>query len=124
MNPVIIYNIPKFNKEKQLVALCRELKLSTRKLKAGDANVQLSFLAGAGRINTGRENKKTTADFKIPELIIFSGMTEDMLDMFLKRYKDMGIEPVKLKAVVTATNISWNVYELVTELIREHKELN
>lgn len=47
-----------------------------------------------------------------------------MLDMFLKRYKDMGIEPVKLKAVVTATNISWNVYELVTELIREHKELN
>ncbi len=124
MNPVIIYNIPKFNKEKQLVALCRELKLSTRKLKAGDANVQLSFLAGAGRINTGRENKKMAADFKIPELIIFSGMTEDMLDMFLKRYKDMGIEPVKLKAVVTATNISWNVYELVTELIREHKELN
>lgn len=124
MNPVIIYNIPKFNKEKQLVTLCRELKLSTRKLKAGDANVQLSFLAGAGRINTGRENKKMAADFKIPELIIFSGMTEEMLDMFLKRYKDMGIEPVKLKAVVTATNISWNVYELVTELIREHKELN
>ena len=53
-------------------------------------------------------------------MIIFSGFGSRELDDFLARYKASGIEPVKLKSVVTDTNRSWTVEKLYSELGREY----
>lgn len=55
----------------------------------------------------------------MPELLIFSGLADGKLDEFLAEYRKKGIEPVSLKAVITAHNISWTVYQLVSELVKE-----
>ena len=66
-----------------------------------------------------RENG-VPADYKQPEVMVFSGITDTQLDMFLHGYKMGGISPIYLKAILTPYNYTWSLYQLTQELIREH----
>ena len=68
---------------------------------------------------TSRENG-VPADYKQPEVMVFSGITDTQLDMFLHGYKMGGISPIYLKAILTPYNYTWSLYQLTQELIREH----
>ena len=68
---------------------------------------------------TSRENG-VPADYKQPEVMVFSGITDTQLDMFLHGYKMGGISPIYLKAIWTPYNYTWSLYQLTQELIREH----
>lgn len=119
-----MFHISSLKKEKQVTALCRSLGLFTRAIKQQDINKPLSSICvqGSKKNNTlavNSERKKAPDNYKLPELIIFSGLSEENLDKFLEEYKKAGIEPVQLKAILTPTNISWSIYELVCELEKE-----
>ena len=62
--------------------------------------------------------------YQMPELLIFSGIPEGMLDLILAEYRKEKIEPVALKAIVTPHNIGWTVYELSSELAKEHAAMH
>lgn len=62
---------------------------------------------------------KAPSGYKLPDIIIFSGLADETLDMFLAEYKAEGIEPVEIKAVITQTNIAWSVYELICSIEKE-----
>lgn len=115
---LVIYHIQNHKKEKQIINLCRKLGIRTRALKAADCNLEVGALAGIGRagINT---HEKAPAGYLLPDVLIFSGLPDEMLDTFLAEYKKAGIEPTGLKSVVTPHNRTWTVYELVAELLRE-----
>lgn len=115
----IIYNIDNQDKEKQLVEFCRQLGYNARKIKPSDADSSVGSIAGIKISNTMSRKEKAPLGYKFPEVIIFSGISDGDLDIFLAEYKKAGIEPVPLKAVVTQHNISWSLYELVKELQRE-----
>lgn len=120
----IMFHINNLKKEKQISALCRSLGLVTRTIKQQDINKPLGSICTQGAIKGSSmflngERKKAPDKYKLPEIIVFSGLSEDALDKFLEEYKRSGIEPVGLKAVLTPTNISWSIYELVCELERE-----
>lgn len=141
MTDLIMYKINGAEKEKKFMELCRKLGLHTRRLKDSDANISISVLNGNGKANTVKKNSivvnslnsenkisdiKKSADkkrlpvgYKIPEVLIFSGIADNKLDEFLAEYKKMQIEPISLKAVITINNINWSLYELIDELIRE-----
>lgn len=70
-----------------------------------------------GRILT--KSVKLPALYQMPELLVFIGMDDEKLDGFLERYKESKAEPVKLKAVATAHNIEWTLYELIEHLKEE-----
>lgn len=57
--------------------------------------------------------------YQMPEVIVFAGVPEERLDLFLEEYKKAGIEPVALKAVSTMHNGSWTVFELIERLQEE-----
>ena len=57
------------------------------------------------------------------ECLIFSGIDGRSLDPILKMLREKEAT-VKLKAIVTAHNQSWNVGELIKELRREHLHMN
>ena len=57
------------------------------------------------------------------ECLIFSGIDGRSLDPILKKLREKEAT-VKLKAIVTAHNQSWNVGELIKELRREHIYMN
>ena len=54
------------------------------------------------------------------DLLIFSEMNSDQVDVFLAEYKKSGVEPIALKAVITGNNIFWTAERTQKELLREH----
>lgn len=115
---LMIYHIKKHKKEKQVTGLCRRLGIRTRALKASDGNLEVGMLAGIGRAGSG-VHQKAPMDWQLPDILIFSGFPDELLDTFLSEYKKSGIEPTGLKSVVTPHNLTWTVYELAAELVRE-----
>lgn len=106
-------------KTKQIEAVCRTLKLRTVKVKPSSYNQKLGYLAGI----TGFNRENTTyqgADFP-SEMMVFSGMDSDMVDIFLAKYKEAAIPPISLKAILTSHNIFWSANELYKELFKEHQ---
>ena len=57
--------------------------------------------------------------YRMPELLVFCGLEDGLLDQFLAGYRQREIEPIGLKAVATPHNLFWTVYELTTELEQE-----
>lgn len=116
---LIIYKIDEQKKEKQFIELCRQLGYGIRKLKNSDADLPVGTIAGVKFSRMILKSEKAPDGCKLPEVIIFSGLSDGNLDEFLSEYKKAEIEPVALKAVVTQHNISWSIYELTRELQRE-----
>lgn len=119
----VMYYLKDTKKEKQILKLCSQLGIHTRKIKEKDVNVSLSTLAGISGTVSMSQVEKAPKGYEMPELLIFVGMTEEKLDEFLTEYKKQGIEPISLKAMVTPHNISWSVYQLVAELIKERASI-
>lgn len=134
-NKLIMYNINNIAKEKQLKELCNRLNIQTKRLNSKDTDKALAILAGVstkasndmhaniknGNIKTGSNLSAKSGNMPmiLPEIIIFSGITDEELDTFLKEYKSMNIAPVRLKAILTIYNINWTLGELISELIKE-----
>lgn len=120
--PLIIYHIQSSKKEKQITELCKKMGIRTRKLKDSDCNLEVGVLAGIGRAGTNT-HEKAPDGYRMPDILIFSGLPDESLDRFLADYKAAGIEPIGLKSVVTPHNVTWTVYELAAELIRERTSI-
>lgn len=116
--PLVLCHIRDSRKEKQIADLCGRLGFRVRALKAAQANTEVGVLAGVSRANM-KEHEKAPALYQLPDLLIFSGLPDEGLDLFLAEYKKAGIEPTGLKAVVTPHNLTWTVYELAAELVKE-----
>lgn len=119
----VMYYLNDAKKEKQILKLCSQQGIQTRKIKEKDVNVPLSTLAGISGVVSMTRAEKAPKDYEIPELLIFVGMSDGTLDEFLAEYRKQGIEPISLKATVTPHNISWSVYQLTVELIRERASI-
>lgn len=115
---LIIYHIQNRKKEKQLTGLCRKLGIRTKALNPADSQKEIGVLAGINRAGAGK-HENSLDNGALPELLIFSGLSDELLDIFLAEYRKSGIGPISLKAVVTPHNLNWTVRELTAELIRE-----
>jgi hypothetical protein len=123
-NSLIMYHVHDENKKIQLEVLALSLSIPTRELKAADLNEQVGTLAGIKNMASKGgtpllETEKIPALFSMPEVIIFSGVPNAKLDEFLYSYKNVGLTPTKLKAVVTPKNASWSLYKLIMEISQE-----
>ena len=115
-----LYFVSDRKKEKQIVDLCRDMGLQPRKIKEPETDRAVGVLAGViPQTLAPRTGKKAPAGWRMPELLIFCGLEDGILDRFLSEYRSRGIEPVSLKAVATPYNLFWTIYELAEELIRE-----
>lgn len=120
---LIMYYTEDEKKSNQIAGLCKRLGIRTRKIKPSDINLGMGSLAG---IKTGvvkKEKNRAPIGYDIPEVIVFSGISDKNLDIFLQEYKKEKITQVALKAILTPYNISWTLYELIAELQRERMEM-
>ncbi len=108
-------------KLKQIKNLCRTLDILVFSIKRKQYEEKLGVLAG---IVGMKKNNKVYMGQELPgEMMVFSGVDSDELDVFLERYKAAGIEPVGLKAVLTPVNVNWTPEELFRELVKEKEEM-
>lgn len=121
----VLYYVQDDNKRIQLEVLCMGMSLQAKRLKTSDLNMQVGVLAGMKGIkplNVDAE-EKAPAIFCMPEVIIFAGVSDKVLDEFLASYKNIGLAPIKLKAVATPRNVEWTLYHMVRELAQESGQL-
>lgn len=124
-NSMIMYYTQDEKKKIQMEVLCVSLAVPTRQLQPSDLNEQVGKLAGIQKIEPldRLTLQKAPALFCMPEIIIFSRISDNKLDEFLLSYKKLGLSPTKLKAVTTPKNVSWTLYQLIKELMSEHEKL-
>lgn len=107
-------------KEKVFIQLCSELHIPVKKLREEDAGRRVGALLG---MYTEAEEKRSEVPegFLLPEILIFSGLDESLLDQFLSGYRDKNLKSIPLKAVVTPYNVAWPLYQLAEELKKEER---
>lgn len=105
-------------RRQQIAMLCAQLGIRIKELKRNDADTAVGRLAGIAE-KTGPGEARAPEGYVLPELMIFSGLADDLLDRFLEAYRLSGLAPVSLKAVLTPYNFNWSLYQLAQELIRE-----
>ncbi len=115
---MIIIHIPEKEKKLKVEKICRSLKQPIIQVTTADAGRTLiSILSGK------KENAPAWPMYQLPELIIFAGLPDRLLDRFLAEFKAAGISNIPLKAVVTQYNIGWTLKDLAAELQKEHQRM-
>lgn len=106
-------------KTKQIEQLCDRLKIRVISVKPASYHQKLGYLAGITGFH--RENATYTGAELPSEMMVFSGIDSDRLDLFLVEYKKASIPPIGLKAILTPHNIWWSAEDLFKELFKEHR---
>lgn len=108
-------------KSDRISDLCRALDIRTIFVKRKKYGERLGVLADI--VGVQKTNKVYRGEEFSGEMMVFSGIDSDGLDVFLEKYKASGIEPVELKAVLTPVNINWTPGELYRELEKERQQI-
>lgn len=115
---VLLFHVEK-SKQKQIAELCRQLAFTpviVPKRQYGESLGALARIDGISKTGKPYEGEELSR-----EMMVFSGIGSEALDLFLAKYREKGIEPVDLKAVLTPNNIFWDVLTLFEELEKEHQ---
>ena len=110
----------RINRDKYAVIqnVCRTFGIRIIDVARKDYSQKLGTLAQIQGFT--REAKKYDGPEFPAEMLIFSEMNSDQVDVFLAEYKKSGVEPIALKAVITGNNIFWTAERPQIELLREH----
>ena len=57
------------------------------------------------------------------EMLVMAYFRPNMLDAFLGGFREMGLAPIPLKAMLTETNAAWTIERLYTALREEHEQM-
>lgn len=107
--------------------LCKLLGLEYKVISNCDRYEKIGWIAGYPGYSKNKE-KMSGAPLREmmenqPEVMIFSAFSDTKLDEFLAAYRNEGLEPIGLKAIVTKHNENWTLDELIKELVRERAEI-
>ena len=125
---IILISMNDNTKRSRIQSLCSTLGIGTKLISGNQFTYSLGYLGGIRGIPAhGQDDAdpKISAplSLSVPEILIFQGMTSRELDVFLDAYKQAGIAPVALKAIITPTNVFWSVHKLHRELQAERLSL-
>lgn len=122
---MIMYYVQDEKKKIQMEVIGMSMSIAMKQLKPSDLNTQVGTLIGMKNISPLdlSQTEKAPAIFCMPEIIIFSGIPDKMLDEFLFSYKKVGLTPTNLKAVTTPKNVNWTLYQLIRELASERAQI-
>lgn len=97
------------------------LKLKIRLIEEKDFLQPVGYLAGVEGIKPS--DKSFCGEVPKHEMMVFAGVSDDKLQRMLSEMRKNGIRKVDRKAVLTPTNVQWNVIELYEELDKEHQAM-
>lgn len=115
MTKIMMFNIDE-PKARMIESVCLPLGIITEQINKRRFGLPIGTLAaGCSPFASASEQD----DFS-EEMLVFSEFTSDLLDSFLKAFRERNIPPVALKAVVTEYNGGWSARALCEELKKEH----
>ena len=115
---ILLYNLNS-GKGKKIEKMCDRLKVTVKHIDISRYREPIGFLAGIPNI---AETGQVFEGEPFPdEMLVMHGFSDALLNVFLKEFKKQHIEPVALKAVITAQNKTWDSIGLNKELNRERE---
>lgn len=110
------------DKEKRSVIgrICKEQDIVIKDITGSDCNRIVADICGMD-IRSKGAHKKAPVIYVLPELMLFYGIDDEGLDLFLDAYNATGTEKIRRKAVITPVNLGWSIYELAEQL-EEHEK--
>lgn len=115
---VLLYNLDT-EKGRRIKALCLTLKLRARSVEPEAFAQPLDAVLGLAPPSQEPEAGEAFSQ----ELMVMAGLTSHQMDQLLQGMRRKKIPPVELKAVLTASNGSWNAYQLHRELSLEREAM-
>lgn len=106
------------NKEKDaaIQRICGQLGITKKNVPQRDYAQTLGCLAGV----QGFPRKRAACAAPFPaEMLVFSGMSSGQVDAFLDAYRQTALNPIRRKAILTASNVFWTAEVLFAELTKE-----
>ena len=103
------------NKNKQIIDLANELDLETASLKYDDLKKTVKAIIE----NIDEEITTIPLQYQMEEMLLFYNLNDNELNNFLQKYRQKGIQPISLKAIVTEYNYKWSLLELIEHLKQE-----
>ena len=113
---ILCYNLPP-EREGRLRTLCAIQKIRLRPVSPAEYGKPVGALAG---LLPDDGTPAAAIPFQ-EEMLVLCGFSEEALDAFLRGFRQSGMPPVALKAVLTPSNAVWNSAALCAELRREHE---
>lgn len=116
---VLMYNIKRDERGNKIRQYLQREGIGAKDVQTAEYLESLGYLlelpmyTKSGLFNMG----KTFSE----EMLFLAGFTSGLLDDFLAFFTSEGLAPVKLKAMLTAHNVSWSSLQLYEELSRERK---
>ena len=121
MKKILMFHMD-LDRARQIRKVCDRIGAEAVEISRSDYCQELGYLAGI----IGFEKKKEI--YMGPELagemLVLSGLDDRAIDAFLAAWKEQGLQPVSLKAVLTPNNIRWTPPALFAELQREHAQMH
>ncbi len=112
MGVVLLFHVNIF-KSSQIINLCKQQNHTPVLVPKSDYGKTLGALAN---ITGMKSNAGYTGREFEDEMMVFSGMDSDTLDLFLAAYRKAQIAPIRRKAVLTPANVMWSPEKLYKEL--------
>ena len=104
MKKILMFHMD-LDRARQARKVCDRIGAEAVEISRSDYCQELGYLAGI----IGFEKKKEI--YMGPELagemLVLSGLDDRGIDAFLAAWKEQGLQPVSLKAVLTPNNIRW-----------------
>ena len=118
---ILIFNLSD-EKKAALQVIGRDMKIQLLEVRPVDYEQQLGYLAGVTGFQKNGRSVMTSA-FPL-EMLVFSGFSSDRMDQFLDKYKQTGLPAIRLKAMITPSNIFWTPKKLFGEILQEHMQMS
>lgn len=115
MSLILAFNIPP-EKQIKLRMLCALVKAQFKPVAPADYSLTLGELI-LGKSAAPQSNAATNTF--TDEMLVIAGLSGQKFNLFLRDFKRMGIQPIPLKAMLTATNAEWTPVQLYQELCTE-----
>lgn len=123
-NPVILfYNLDNATGRK-LKFLCLKYKIRIKNVRKDQYSQTLNSLLSDKSTSAPADFTSDAAKDFSDEMLVFCGVTGQMLDSFLGEFSKNKIPRIALKAVLTKQNATWDSCRLHTELTAEHEALS
>ena len=115
MATMLVFNMEGARRAK-LNMICMRHKIRIRPVEKAEFGLTLAALCG-------KEPAGTPAEVEAfdEEMIVLADFTTPLANSFLMSWKQAKQAPIRLKAVLTPTNVSWNAAELYKEIDAENR---
>ncbi len=121
MKKILVFHMSP-ERKRQVRRVCACISAESVEISRPDYCQELGCLAGI--IGFGRKKEIYLGPELAGEMLVLAGLDDRSIDQFLAVWKELGLQPVSLKAVLTPDNIRWTPTALFEELQREHIRMN